>query len=238
MEDIAKRKICIIDDDEKTVALIKRYLERNGYRDLESPQPAEFVARPRIESDLIILDIMMPGIDGFEVCRRVREKSDAFVIFVSARDEVYDRVAGLELGADDYLTKPFEPRELLARMERLFRRREHAVSSRGGPEGVFRCDAFTFDMDRQTLECRGETLRLTTYEFLLLRYFCRNAGLILSRRQIESHLEENEFFSCGRSVDKGISRLRQKLEPDPRTPDLLKTVWGRGYQLVVEPRTA
>ena len=227
------QRICIVDDDPKTVDLVRRYLRQNGYEHVEGRGAEELVARPRIDYDLVILDIMMPGMDGFECCRRIREKSDAFVIFLSGRDETFDRVTGLEMGADDYLTKPFAPRELLARMERLFRRQRMSGSRPAEMEGVFRCREFEFDMDRQVVLKGGAETPLTTYEFLLLRYFCRNAGLVLTRTQIEAHLEENEFYSSGRSVDKGVSRLRQKLAAATGAPELLKTVWGRGYQLVV-----
>lgn len=231
----SERRLCVVDDDPKTVDLVRRYLLKNGYLHVDFRSAEDLVAPPRLDYDLIILDVMMPGMDGFEACRRIRAKSDAFVIFLSARDETFDRVAGLEMGADDYLTKPFEPRELLARIDSLFRRESRRVARGNTLEGIFRSNAFTFDMDRQLLQKDGVETRLTTYEYLLLRYFCQNANLILTRRQIEQHLEENEFYSSGRSVDKGISRLRQKLEVDPRNPLLLKSVWGRGYQLVIEP---
>jgi two-component system OmpR family response regulator len=194
----------------------------------------ELVAKKRIEYDLIILDVMMPEMDGFEACRKIREKSDAYIIFLTAKDEMYDKIAGLTIGGDDFITKPFEPRELLARMHSLFRRGQISAKAAGALEGIFKSNEFTFDMDRQILIRKEEELTLTTYEYLLLRYFCKNANMVLSRRQIENYLEENEFFSYGRSVDTGISRLRKKLEPDTKNPRILLTVWGRGYQLVVE----
>lgn len=223
--------ICIVDDDAKLVDLLKRFFGKNGFDQVDSLDPEEIISNRTIDYDLFILDIMMPKIDGFEVCRAIRKKSDAFVIFLSARDEAIDRILGIELGADDYLTKPFEPRELLARVQALFRRRD--TDNRKGmreSQGVMEFKDFSFDLDRQLILVGDLETPLTTYEYTLLKYLAVNNNIILTREQIVAHMELNDFLGYGRSVDIGISRLRKKIETDPKNPRVLKTIWGRGYQ--------
>lgn len=225
------KKICIIDDDQKLINLIKKYLAKNSFENVESLSAQEIINLKNIDFDLIILDIMMPGIDGFEVCRHIRKISQVFIIFLSAKTESFDKVLGLEMGADDYLTKPFEPRELLARINSLFRRKDMSGQYQTEAKGNYTFNEFTLNMDKQQLILNNKIYDLTTYEYVLLCYLCKNANIILSRRQIEQHLEDNEFISYGRNVDIGISRLRKKLEKNTKKPELLKTIWGRGYQL-------
>jgi two-component system, OmpR family, phosphate regulon response regulator OmpR len=227
-----EKRIAVVDDDPKLVELVKRYLEKNGFQNVASPTASALVEAKQLDFDLVILDIMMPGIDGYELLKEMRKKSDAFVIFLSARSEAIDRVVGLELGADDYLPKPFEPRELLARIAALFRRRE--LQSRTKTlEGRLEFEEFSFELDRQTVVIEGREERLTTYEYLLLKFLSTNANLVLSRRQIEEFLEANSYYSYGRSVDVGISRLRKKIEPNGEKRSCLRTVRGRGYELVL-----
>lgn len=224
-------KICLVDDDTKLVDLLKRFFGKNGFDQVDSLEPADIVSARTLDYDLFILDIMMPGIDGFEVCRAIRRKSEAFVVFLSAKDEAIDRILGIELGADDYLTKPFEPRELLARVQALFRRRD--TDSRKGmqeAQGKMEFEDFSFDLDRQMIAVGGVETPLTTYEYTLLKYLALNNNIILTREQIVAHMEQNDFLGYGRSVDIGISRLRKKIEQDPKNPKVLKTIWGRGYQ--------
>ena len=128
-------KICLVDDDKKLITLLKRFFTKNGYDNVDDMEPQDILNQKKLDHDLFILDIMMPDIDGFEVCREIRRKSEAFVIFLSAKQEALDRIIGLELGADDYMTKPFEPRELLARIQALFRRREKDRTKAGDALG-------------------------------------------------------------------------------------------------------
>ncbi len=249
----AQTRIGIVDDDQKLVGLVKRYLSANGFSQVRSFSPAELISETVIPADLLILDIMMPEMDGFELLKRLRKIHDLPVIFLSAKSEVFDRVLGLELGADDFLTKPFEPRELLARIQAVLRRRSPSETGKGAtvfgasdrvpssPQvplrfGVKVFQEFSFDMDRQIVLVGDRENRLTTFEFNLLRLFCDNPGIILSRQQIMDWMERNEFGSYDRSIDVGISRLRKKVERDHASPQVLKTVWGRGYQLLVQPR--
>lgn len=229
---MSDKKICIVDDDTKLVTLIKRYLAKNGYNHVDAIEGSKLVEMKKIDYDLIILDIMMPDIDGFEVCKKIRKISSVFIIFLSAKTESFDKIVGLEIGADDFITKPFEPRELLARINSLFRRFNQTMETPDKKSTVlYEFNEFCLNRNRQELTRKNKTWPLTTYEFVLLDYFCENTNIILSRRQIEQYLEDNEFISYGRNVDIGISRLRKKLEDNSKKPEILKTVWGRGYQL-------
>ncbi|MBF0502661.1 MAG: response regulator transcription factor [Candidatus Riflebacteria bacterium] len=238
-------KIGIVDDDQKLIALVTRYLQSNGFSDVHSFSPTQLATAENIPADLLILDIMMPDLDGFELLKRIRKKSRIPVIFLSAKSEVFDRIIGLELGADDYLTKPFEPRELLARIQAILRRnpRENISNDSPGNDniqpvrlGLLEFEEFIFNLDNQVVCVGAAENQLTTYEFQLLRLFCDNIQIILSRQQIMTWMERNEFGSYDRSIDVGISRLRRKIEKDPGKPELLRTVWGRGYQLVVRKK--
>lgn len=261
-------RIGIVDDDPRLVDLVTRYLTQNGFPETAAFSPSDLLSGGLATVDLLILDVMMPDMDGFELLRRIRETSQLPILFLTARSEVFDRVVGLELGADDYLTKPFEPRELLARISAVWRRktgtspREPALDTASlhtgekwetpvlatgnGPitdrpdqvprQGVVAFEEFVFDLDRQTLSRGGQEQPLTSFEYHLLRFFCQNHGIVLTRHQIIQWLERCDFGSYDRSIDVGISRLRKKVESDHHRPSCLKTVWGRGYQLVVTPR--
>jgi two-component system OmpR family response regulator len=246
--------IGIVDDDPKLVELVQRYLRANGLPNVTALAPtqlAERAEREEIPFDLLILDIMMPDMDGFELLKRLRQRSIVPVLFLSAKAEVFDRVMGLELGADDFLTKPFEPRELLARVQAILRRGRtepataapHVTDRLPTPRlGLRTYEEFEFDLDRQTVRLDetgtgpGTENQLTTFEFHLLRLFCDNPQIILSRQQLIEGMERHDFGSYDRSIDVGISRLRRKIERDPGQPAVLRTVWGRGYQLVVRPK--
>ncbi len=215
----------LIDDDHKLGELLTEYLDRfeihvttaengeDGLRMLRHTGP-----------DCILLDIMLPGQDGFEICREIRKVSDVPVIMLTARGEVADRVVGLEIGADDYLPKPFEPRELAARIQAVLRRRHSSSRS-----GVLRCGDLEVDNSRRMASRNGEDLRLTGLEFDALMAFVRNVGVILSRDQLMDLLKGGEWEPLNRSLDVLVSRLRQKLGDDPQSPRYLKTVRGSGY---------
>jgi DNA-binding response OmpR family regulator len=221
-------KILIIDDDAKLNRLLKSFLKDFGFRVISATDPVQGLKMIGKQSpDLAILDVMMPGMDGFEVCRQIRQTSSLPIIMLTARGEVTDKVVGLELGADDYLAKPFEPRELVARINSVLRRSgavDDAQPADFGPLVV--------DFKRRTADLSGETLDLTTNEFAALALLVRNAGKVLTRDQILQELRGIDCDAFNRSVDITVSRLRQKLRDDPRAPAFIKTVWGTGYVFI------
>lgn len=222
--------ILIIDDDQKLNALLVEYLKGFGLRataatDAEAGLRAVRTERP----DLVILDVMLPGMDGFEVCRVLRRESAIPIVMLTARGEVMDRIVGLELGADDYVPKPFEPRELVARVQSVLRR--HAG---GPPPEVADHGRLVVDFGRRSVVLDGAAVELTTTEFEVLALLVRNPGKVLSRDVILDELRGIEWESYNRAVDVVVSRLRGKLGDDPKQPALLKTVWGVGYVFIGE----
>ncbi len=197
--------------------------------DLEAiHHPAKGLERIRLDPpDLLILDIMLPGMDGFEVCRSIRKSSDLPIIMLTARGEVMDRVVGLELGADDYLAKPFEPRELVARIQNILKR----VTHNGGYGKQIEIGELVLNLEQQSATVYGKALSLTTMEYRLLELLARAPGKAFSRDQILSSLKGTETELYSRSVDILVSRVRQKLQP----LDYIKTVWGTGYSLIAPP---
>jgi len=217
----------LVEDDLRLAGLTRDYLEGHGVAvTLESDGRrglAEALAR---RYDVVLLDLMLPGKDGLEVCRELRSRSDVPIVVLTARGEEADRVMGLELGADDYLAKPFSPRELLARIRAVTRR----ARGRAGPSlAVVRVGALLVDPGARRATYRGEELPLTGYEFALLRALAERAGRVLSREQLMEIAKGNAEESFDRSIDVHVSRLRHKLGDDPKHPRLLKTVRGMGY---------
>jgi len=178
-----------------------------------------------LDPDLLILDVMMPHINGFELCKMIREESDTPIIILSARGESDDKVKGIDLGADDYLSKPFEARELVARIHSLLRRTQKDLAVRSDP---------IFEVDQQRLEVslNGNVLDLTTKEFELMDLFIKNPGVIFTRDEIIKEIKGIDAHLFSRSIDILISRLRHKIEDDPKEPKLIKTIWGKGYMFV------
>jgi two-component system, OmpR family, response regulator len=225
-------KVLVVEDDAKIARLTRDYLEQHGF-DVTVVSDGMAATREalRPEFDVVVLDLMLPGKSGFDVCREIREHSHVPIIAVTARVEVADRVLGLELGADDYVTKPFSARELLARIQAVVRRAEGRAGPRAREVKVGRVVVDSGSL-RATLD--GQLLALTSYEFALLRALAENAGKVLTRERLLDLAKGNAEEAFDRSVDVRISRLRQKLGDDPRHPRLLKTVRGSGYMLVVE----
>jgi len=218
-------KVLIIDDDRKLNRLLKDYLAGFGFSVRAAEAPGQGFEELRRElPDIIILDVMLPEMDGFEVCRRIRADYSVPIIMLTARGEVTDRVVGLEMGADDYLPKPFEPRELVARMQSVLRR-----GGLGAPAKTFRAGGLVVDFNRRRVTVEGEEVVLTAMEFALLSLLARNRGIVLSRDLIFERLKGMDDESFDRSIDVLVSRLRQKLGDDPRRPRFLKTVRGTGY---------
>jgi two-component system, OmpR family, response regulator len=222
----------LIEDDERLARLTARYLESHGVVVSWIADGREGLAEVlRSRPNIVLLDLMLPGMDGLAVCRELRARVDVPIIILTAREEEADRVLGLELGADDYLTKPFSSRELLARMRAQVRR----ARGRAGPSAE-RLDAGRLVLETATLKATldGQTLALTTLEFALLRVFAENLGRVLTREQLLFLSRGSADESFDRSIDVHISRLRSKLGDDSRNPRLLKTVRGLGYVLVSE----
>jgi len=184
--------------------------------------------------DLVILDVMLPEQDGFEVCRTIRKTKAVPIIMLTARGEVTDRIVGLEIGADDYLPKPFEPRELVARIQNVLRR----AASEDTDSEELKFKDLMLNTERRTVELDGSPLELTTMEFELLTLFARNAGKAMSRDEILNGLRGIDAQIFSRSVDILVSRLRQKLNDTAKQPRFIKTVWGKGYTFVGEEAVA
>jgi two-component system OmpR family response regulator len=217
----------MIEDDARLAQLTSEYLEGHGVsvtRALDGARGLEEALRFRY--DVVLLDLMLPGRGGLDVCRALRERSDVPIIVLTARGEEADRVMGLEMGADDYLAKPFSPRELLARIQAVLRRARGQV---GPPQRVLRVGGLIVDPVAHRAMLDGKDLPLTGYEFSLLRVLAERAGRVLSREQIMEMARGNSEDAFDRSIDVHISRLRQKLGDDPKRPRLLKTVRGVGY---------
>jgi DNA-binding response OmpR family regulator len=227
-----KKTVLVIDDDEKLNSLLKDYLKQYGYSVITAAHPDSGLKMiPEHTPDIIILDIMLPGMDGFEVCKEIRKTSDIPIIMLTARGEVTDRIVGLEIGADDYLPKPFEPRELLARMQSILRRAEgNKVSQKKDAQfGPLR-----INFDRQAAFLEDIDIELTTAEYEILSLFITKPGKVLSRDRILDAIRGIEWEAFNRSVDVLISRLRQKLRDDPKNPRFIKTIWGSGYMFIGE----
>ena len=224
----ARVHVLLVEDDAKLARLTRDYLEQHGLL-VTSVADGHSAVREglRPDIDVVVLDLMLPGRDGFEVCRELRSKSHVPIIAVTARVDVADRVLGLSLGADDYVTKPFSARELLARIEAVVRR----AQGRAGPEEQLRVGRLQLDTASLTATLDGRALQLTSYEFALLRVLADNAGRVLSRERLLELAKGNADEAFDRSIDVRISRLRHKLGDDPKHPVLLKTVRGSGYLL-------
>jgi len=221
----------MIDDDEKLVSLTREYLESHGFElaaahDGNAGVEAALSTKP----DLVILDLMLPGKDGLEVCRHLRQSSRVPILMLTARGDETDRIVGLEMGADDYLSKPFNARELLARIRAILRRSEGDTSTE--ESSILRAGSLAVDIGSREVTLRGQRVELTTAEFDILHALASSAGRVLSREQLLQRVHGEGWAAYDRSVDVHISRIRQKIEDDPRRPVLLKTVRGVGYQLV------
>ena len=226
-------KVLIIDDDRKHSELLQAYFKRFGIKLLCAHDSVEgFKLLSREDPDLLLLDIMLPGKDGFEICREVRKTSNLPIIMLTARGDVIDRVSGLELGADDYIGKPFEPRELVARVQATLRRAETTGTSAG--EMCF--DGMVIDTEKRTVTVDGKPVDLTSMEFELLVILARRPGRKLSRDDILSELRGIDAAILTRSVDIMVSRLRQKIGDSSKPFRFIQTVWGRGYSFAGVPQ--
>ncbi len=224
-----QKLILVVDDEPKIVRLARDYLEKDGFRVLSAYDGDTALAMARRERpDLVVLDLMLPGRDGWEVCRVLRRESDVPVIMLTARAEESDQVAGLELGADDYVTKPFSPRTLVARVRALLRRAEGGMLA----PAVLRAGALELDSAAHLVTLNGAPLHMTPNEFKLLAVLMRYPGQVLSREQLLDHLHGIAIPSFDRSIDSHIKNLRRKLESSPPAGCEIETVYGVGYRFV------
>jgi DNA-binding response OmpR family regulator len=225
-------KVLLIDDDRKHSVLLQAYFKRHGINVICTFDSTEGLKRlARDEPDLVLLDVMLPGKNGFDVCREIRKTSNIPIIMLTARGDVVDRVSGLELGADDYVAKPFEPRELVARVQSALRRSEIT----GASVGQLRFAGMTLDTEIRVVRVDDEDVELTTMEYELLLILARRHGRNLSRDDILSELRGIDAALLTRSVDIMISRVRQKLGDTTKPPRFIQTVWGRGYSFIGVP---
>jgi len=219
-------QVLIVDDDTRLSAMLADYLSGNGYTvRTAATATAGLNAIERDRPDAVILDVMLPDLDGFETCRRIRTSSSVPVLMLTAKGEETDRIVGLEIGADDYLPKPFNPRELLARLRAILRR------SRNGQDAprVMRFGTLEIDAGSRSVRVDGRDCIMTSYQFDLLVALAENAGRILSRDQLMDLLKGEELEAFDRSIDVHISRIRAAIEPDPKHPRRIITVRGAGY---------
>ena len=228
-------KVLIIDDDESLAGLLTQYLARFDMQLMAANCPSKgYELLQQQVPQAIILDVMLPEQDGFEVCKQIRKTSDIPIIMLTARGDVMDRVVGLEIGADDYLAKPFEPRELVARLQTILRRtlkKESIASTK--ENNLLEFNGLSINPQRQQVSLLDKTLELTTTEYRLLLLLAQSPQTVFSRDDILNHLKGVEVELFSRSVDIAISRLRQKLKEESET-EFIKTVWGAGYCFVGE----
>ncbi len=222
------KKVLVVDDDVKTVELVKLYLNRDGYRVLTAYNGKDALQLAREgHPDLIVLDIMLPGMNGLDVCRTLREESDIPIIMLTALTTDDDRLAGLNLGADDYVPKPFSPRELAARVRAVLRR----LPGERGPEKVTHGDLIV-DFMKHEAYLEYKPLNLTPIEFKVLGALVKEPGRVFSRAQIIEKALGHDFNSFDRTIDVHILKLRRKLEADPHHPKYILTIYGAGYKLL------
>lgn len=220
-------RILLVDDDEALGTLLVEYLGRFGLAVTAVGHPDEALRALKSDPpDLLVLDVMLPGMDGLTLCRKVRETSRVPIVMLTARGDVTDRVVGLELGADDYIPKPFEPRELAARIQAVLRR--GSPRPPGDDESV-RAGALEVSFATRSARLHGRPLPLTTAEFEILSIFVRHPGRVLTRERLLDETRGLDFEAFDRSIDVLVSRLRQKLGDDPRQPEFIRTVRGTGY---------
>ncbi|RWB25764.1 response regulator transcription factor [Mesorhizobium sp.] len=222
-------QILIVDDDTRLSAMLADYLSGNGFSvRTAATANAGLAELQRRAPDAVILDVMLPNIDGFETCRRIRAVSEVPVLMLTAKGEETDRIVGLELGADDYLPKPFNPRELLARLKAILRRRGGGMTR---AQRVLRFGRMDIDPGSRTVRIDGRDCPMTSYQFDLLVALAENAGRMLSREQLMDMVKGAELEAFDRSIDVHISRIRAAIEKDPKHPRRIITVRGAGYVL-------
>ena len=223
--------VLVVDDEHKIAHLVRDYLENAGFRVVVAYDGKMAMTQFRYEQpDLVVLDLNLPGMDGIDVARAIRQERNTPIIMLTARVEETDRIVGLELGADDYVTKPFSPRELVARVRAVLRRAGESEP----PSPLLRIRDLVIDAEKRTVARDGEAIDLTTTEFDLLTVLARQPGRVFSRMELLDRVQGTAFEGYERTIDVHIKNLRKKLEPDPRHPTYILTVYGAGYRFVEE----
>ena len=227
MTNLSGNKILIVDDEKQIIEIVKAYLEREGYRTLVAYDGRTALTLARKEHpNLIILDLMLPEITGWDVCRTLRAESDVPIIMLTARDDTTDKIVGLELGADDYVSKPFDPKELVSRVKAVLRR-----YSAKPKRGLINIGDLIIDLQKRQVR-RGEAeIQLTALEFDLLKTMAENPGGVYSRMQLLDKLQGEAYEGYERTIDSHIKNLRKKIEPDSEHPRYILTVYGVGYKV-------
>jgi two-component system response regulator VicR len=232
----AQKRILVVDDESSIRDVLTRYLEREGYRvEVAADGSSALQATAQMSPDLIVLDLMLPGIDGLEVCHRLRAQSSVPIIMLTARDEEADKIRGFTTGADDYMTKPFSPAELVLRVKAVLRRVEGTATSPQPSGTVLRFDSLTIAPAFRRVELAGQVVDLSAREFDLLFFLASHPGQVFTRNQLLQQVWDYAYYGDSSTVTVHISRVREKLEPDPTHPSYIKTVWGVGYKF--EPAT-
>lgn len=229
---MSNRKVLIIEDEQPIVEILKFNLEKEGYEvDFALDGVTGYNKALTNDADLILLDVMLPGMDGFEVCRKVREKSSVPIIMLTAREEEVDKVLGLELGADDYMTKPFSIRELTARVKANLRRlsQDSAPDAQAGAQNVITSGELSINMERYEVKKRGTVIEITLREFELLKFLAMQPDKIFTRETLLEKVWGYEYYGDVRTVDVTVRRLREKIEDDPGLPRYIVTKRGVGY---------
>ena len=222
------KKILVVDDEKKIVDIVKAYLEKDGFNVISAFDGQAAIEQAKSESpDLIILDLMLPKMSGMDVCRTVRQSSDIPVIMLTARDDTTDKILGLELGADDYVTKPFDPKELVSRVRAVLRRYEGKTSAKMS----IKAGNLTIDIEKRLVVRNGQNINLTQTEFDLLKVLAERPERVYSRMQLLDMVQGDAFEGYERTIDSHIKNLRKKLETDPDKPKYIITVHGVGYKL-------
>ena len=228
--------ILVVDDEPNIREVLTAYLERELYRVLTAATGDEALLLINQEQpDLIVLDLMLPHVDGLEITRRVRAKSNVPIIMLTARGDETDKLIGLGLGADDYLSKPFSPRELVARVKAVLRRTANALPAEPAPgsANVLKFPGLRLNSATRDVDINGQRVELTGKEFDLLLFLARNAGQVFSRAQLLDQVWDYSYYGDASTVTVHVRRLREKIEPDPVRPRFIKTVWGIGYKFDV-----
>ncbi len=228
MSETEKKKILIVDDEPQIVRVLQGYLENAGFK-VVSAINGNIVLKIFQEEkpDFVILDLNLPGLDGLEICRRIRQDSSVPILMLTARSEEADRIVGLELGADDYIVKPFSPREIVVRVKTIFRRVSGGESLKSQ---IVRAGDLFIDVDRHLVSLSGQPIDLTPTEFDILLTLARQPKRVFSRAQIMENALGSSFESFDRTIDTHIKNIRLKLEPDPKNPRFIQTVFGLGYK--------